>query len=252
MEKVALIDSDILCYRIGFACDNEDVSVAIKTMDKFVTDLITSLNITTWELFLTGKGNFRDEYAVTVPYKGNRTDKPKPVHIKALRQFLQDEWNASMSEGQEADDSIAIRATELGDAAIIVSLDKDFDQVQGWHYNFVKEDMYYVTAEEGLLSLYKQFLTGDRIDNIVGVKGIGNVKAHKLLSELKTEEEMFAVCVEHLGYERAVENGRLLYLRRKENELWMPPSTVTSSSTPSSLSTKTESIQPPTSTEASS
>ena len=40
---------------------------------------------------------------------------------------------------EEADDTIAIRATELGDEAIIVSLDKDFDQVVGWHYNFSKD-----------------------------------------------------------------------------------------------------------------
>ena len=251
MDRVALIDGDMLCYRIGFACDKEVVSIATKTMDKFLHDLISTMNVVNWELFLTGKNNFRNDVAVTVPYKGNRAELKKPVHLQALRKFLQDDWNASVAEGQEADDAIAIRATELGDKAIITSLDKDFDQVQGWHYNFVKDDLYYVTAEEGLLNFYMQFLTGDRIDNIVGVKGIGPVKAHKLLSTKVTEEDMFAVCVEHLGYDRAVENGRLLYLRRKENELWMPPSSETVSSTPSSSSIATESIQQPTSTGAS-
>ena len=251
MDSVALIDADMLCYRIGFACNDEVASIATSTMDKFVTDLIASMNIVNWELHLTGKGNFRNDYAVTAPYKGNRTKLAKPVHLETLRQFLLEKWDAKLAEGQEADDAIAIRATELGDDAIIVSLDKDFDQVQGWHYNFVKEEKYYVTAEEGLLNFYCQFLTGDRVDNIIGVKGIGPVKAHKLLSTKVTEEDMFNVCVEHLGYDRAVENGRLLYLRRKENELWNPPTTETSSSTPSSLNTKTESIQQPTSTEAS-
>ena len=221
MDSVALIDADMLCYRIGFACNAEVASIATSTMDKFVTDLIASMNIVNWELHLTGKGNFRNDYAVTAPYKGNRAKLTKPVHLETLRQFLLEKWDAKLAEGQEADDAIAIRATELGDDAIIVSLDKDFDQVQGWHYNFVKEEKYYVTAEEGLLNFYCQFLTGDRVDNIIGVKGIGPVKAHKLLSTLVTEEDMFNVCVEHLGYDRAVENGRLLYLRRKENELWM-------------------------------
>lgn len=223
MDSVALIDADMLCYRIGFACDNEDASIAIQAMDKFVTSLIETLHVVNYELFLTGKTNFRNDYAVTVPYKGNRAKLKKPVHLEALRQFLQTEWDANVSEGQEADDSIAIRATELGDNGIIVSLDKDFDQVQGWHYNFVKDDKYYVTAEEGLLNFYMQFLTGDRIDNIIGVRGIGAVKSHKLLVGLD-ETLMFEVCVEHLGYERAVENGRLLYLRRKEGEIWNPPS----------------------------
>ena len=251
MDRVALIDADMLCYRIGFACDKEDASVATKTMDKFVTDLIGTLDVINWELFLTGKGNFRNEIAVTVPYKGNRAELKKPVHLETLRQFLQQEWNASVAEGQEADDAIAIRATQLGDDGIIVSLDKDFDQVQGWHYNFVKDEMYYVTAEEGLLNFYMQFLTGDRIDNIVGVKGIGPVKANKLLTNAEGDQyEMFSICAEHLGYERAVENGRLLYLRREEDELWNPP-TKTPSPTPSCSNTATEQTQQSTTQEAS-
>ena len=249
--QIALIDGDMLCYRIGFACDNENVSVATKTMEKFLNDLIMELPITEWELFLTGKGNFRNDYAVTVPYKGNRAKLKKPVHLQALRDYLVKEWNADMAEGQEADDSISIRATTLGDDGIIVSLDKDFDQVQGWHYNFVKKDLYYVTAEEGLLNFYMQFLTGDRIDNIVGVKGIGPVKANKLLTLAEgDEDQMFSICVEHLGYDRAVENGRLLYLRRKEDEIWNPPTKETSSSTASSTNTTTETTPQSTKQEA--
>ena len=92
------------------------------------------------------------------------------------------------------------------------------------HYNFVKKEKYYVTADEGLLNFYMQFLVGDRIDNIIGVKGIGPVKARKLLED-KTAQEMFDVCVEELGSEeRAIENGILLYLQRKPDEIWSPPS----------------------------
>jgi hypothetical protein len=42
--------------------------------------------------------------------------------------------------------------------------------VAGWHYNFVKKDKYYVTAEEGMRFFYRQILTGDRADNIQGIK----------------------------------------------------------------------------------
>jgi len=226
MGKVALIDADMLCYRIGFACDKEVASVATRTMDSFIAELLCDLDeCEDYELHLTGKGNFRNDIAVTVPYKGNRAELKKPVHLQSLRQHLMDEWDAKVAQGQEADDAIAIRATELGDEAIIVSLDKDFDQVQGWHYNFVKHDMYYVTAEEGLLNFYMQFLTGDRIDNIIGVKGIGPVKARKLLSGLsQVPSKLWQTVVEYLGEERALENGRLLYLRRKEGEIWNPPS----------------------------
>ena len=171
---------------------------------------------------MTGSSNYRHDYAVTAPYKGNRKGE-KPKHHGLLRDYLKFSWNGKVYEGIEADDAIAIDATELGDESVIVSLDKDFDQVQGWHYNFVKKEKYYITADEGLLNFYMQFLVGDRIDNIIGVKGIGPVKAKKLLED-QTEQEMFSTCVEQLGSEeRARENGILLYLQRKPDEIWSPP-----------------------------
>jgi 5'-3' exonuclease len=219
----ALIDGDILCYRIGFATNNETEDVAIRTMATFLEDLLMyDLSADDWTTYLTGKRNFRNDVAVTEKYKGNRK-KEKPVHIQLLRDYLVASWNGVVSDGNEADDEIAIAATSLGDESIIVSLDKDFDQVQGWHYNFVKKNKYYIKPEEGLLNFYMQFLVGDRIDNIIGVDGIGPVKARKLL-EGKTEQEMFDICVEKLGsVERAVENGRLLFLQRHPNQLWSPP-----------------------------
>lgn len=220
---IALIDGDMLCYRIGFACDKESEEVATSTMYSFIADIMVELDeVEECEVFLSGKTNFRNDIAVTAPYKGNRAGNRKPTHHQALRDYLVNEWDADVSDNEEADDTIAIRATELGDDAIIVSLDKDFDQVVGWHYNFAKKRLYYIEPDEGELNFYMQFLMGDRIDNIIGVKGIGCVKAAKLLAD-KTPYEMYQVCVEHLGEERTLENGRLLYLRRKEGELWMPP-----------------------------
>jgi DNA polymerase-1 len=135
------------------------------------------------------------------------------------------EWKADMSEGQEADDSIAIEATTLGDNGVIVSLDKDLDQVAGWHYNFIKKEAYYVTEAEGLLRLYMQILTGDTADNIIGLRGIGNVKAKKMLEDAADETEMFQRCVEAYdgNDDRVVENAHLLFLRRHEGQTWTSP-----------------------------
>lgn len=220
---IALIDGDILCYRIGFATQEDSEDIAIRTMAKFLEDMMMfEVDCSEWNTYLTGSSNYRHDYAVTAPYKGNRKGE-KPTHHGLLREYLQYAWNGDVYEGIEADDAIAISATELGDDSVIVSLDKDFDQVQGWHYNFVKKEKYYITADEGLYNFYCQFLVGDRIDNIVGVKGIGPKKAEKLLAG-KTEREMFDICVEQLGSEeRAIENGILLYLQRKEGEIWSPP-----------------------------
>jgi len=151
----------------------------------------------------------------------------RPKHYEAIRKHLVD-LGATQVEGMEADDAIAIEATANG--GFIVSIDKDLDQIPGHHYNFVKHEEYFVTEEQGLLSFYKQILTGDRVDNIIGIKGIGPVKADKLLAKCKTEKEMFDVCVKAYndngedGVARTIENGNLLWLLRAPNQHYQAPS----------------------------
>lgn len=220
----ALIDADILIYRIGFATNNEAEDYAMRIMANFLEDilLVDLPTVQTWELFLTGKGNFRYNYAETAEYKGNRKGAEKPKHYHLLREYLSSSWGALVVDGMEADDMLAIRCTELGDDSIIVSLDKDLDQVSGWHYNFARKELYYITESEGLLNFYKQFLVGDAVDNIKGAHGIGDKKAQKLLVD-KTEREMWDTIVEILGEEHALENGHLLYMLRNKNDKFTPP-----------------------------
>ena len=228
---ICCIDADIYAYRAAAACENEDELQAVRSVDSLIINtLMCGVDkcgyVDEWKLFLTGKGNFRNDIAVTAPYKGNRADKVKPQHLAALRNHLMKEWKADMSEGQEADDSIAIEATKLGDDGVIVSLDKDLDQVAGWHYNFIKKEAYYITEAEGLLRLYMQILTGDTADNIIGLRNIGNVRAKKMLEDAADETEMFQRCVEAYdgNEDRVVENAHLLFLRRHEGQIWTPPS----------------------------
>ena len=229
----ALIDSDIVAYRIAFACQNENEVTAMRRLDSYLTDILVcgvdstypACFVDSWQLFLTGKNNFRYDIATTAVYKGNRIA-PKPEHLPALRKHMIEEWGACVSDGHEADDDVAIAGTEYGDDGIMVSLDKDIDQVAGWHYNFVKKTGYYVSEAEGLFKLYCQILTGDTADNIIGIKGVGPVKASKILEDSTDEYDMYCRCVEAYdgNEDRVIENARLLYLRRTKDEpLWTPP-----------------------------
>lgn len=177
-----------------------------------------------YKAWITGKTNFRFEIATTVPYKGNRKDAPKPKHYDALRKHLM-KLGAIMSEGEEADDAVGIASTQGN--YWIVHVDKDLDQLPGWHYNPVKDEEYYVTEFEGLYSFYKQILTGDRVDNIEGLRGIGPVKADKILKDCTTEKELYEACLKAYdgNTDRVLENGKLLWLRRETNQMWQPPST---------------------------
>jgi 5'-3' exonuclease len=224
---VILIDGDIVAYRCAFKCNDESEKTACYTTGSFLSDMISHLYTLIdgepdYKVYLTGKGNFRHDIAVTEPYKGNRKEKEKPVHLEAIRQYLIKDWNSVVSEGEEADDLIAIDATAIPDS-IIVSLDKDFNQVPGKHYNFNKQDLYNVSEDEGLLFFYRQIIMGDKADNIVGVHGIGEKKSQKLLEDL-SEIEMYNKCIELLdSEERVIENARLLWLRREPDQLWEPP-----------------------------
>ena len=229
----ALFDSDIFAYRAASACEEEDEATAQRTLDRLIVDVLMcgvdniypDCFVDSWSMHLTGKNNFRYKIATTVPYKGNRVDKPKPKHLAFLRDYLVKEWGASISEGEEADDTIAIEATKLGDNCVIVSLDKDLDQVSGWHYNFVKHLSYYIKPEEGLVKLYTQMLTGDAADNIKGLFRVGPVKAAKIIGDTTDELELYNKVLEAYegDAERVLENAQLLFLRRYEGQIWTPP-----------------------------
>ena len=224
----ALIDGDILVYRIGFASENETESIAIARCSEFIEDLILFNGFGEYQGYLTGKKNFRNEIAVTAPYKGNRKS-AKPKHYQLLRDYMESAWAFTMIEDQEADDAIGIAAYEMevGEYCIC-SIDKDLDMLRGDHYNFVKDERYFITEEEGIKNFYKQLLMGDRVDNIIGIKGIGTVKAERLLKECKNENEMYLAILEAYegNAERVLENGRLLWIRRQHNQLWTPPSSL--------------------------
>jgi DNA polymerase-1 len=193
------------------------------------------------ELFLTGKGNFRDTLATIKGYKANRIDRERPVHYKAIRRYLRRAWGAETVEGIEADDKLATVAASLNydpDRVVIVSMDKDLMTVPGLLYNAKRKKWYSVTENEALVAFYRQLLMGDATDNIGGCFKAGEQKAEKLIQPGMTEAEMYAAAISeyqmsvsrkgcpyaHMGAEAALlENARLLHLRRAEGEVWLPP-----------------------------
>jgi hypothetical protein len=179
--------------------------------------------------WITGKANYRYDIAKTVPYKGNRKDVLRPKHYDALREHLVKRHDAILTVGEEADDAVAMDSTILLDECWIVHVDKDLDQLQGWHYNPVKDEKYYVDKFTAFKKFCIQILTGDRTDNIPGLAGIGPKKAEKALKDAKMEEELLQAAFakyQELGHtlEYFTEQAQLLWLRRYEGELWQPPS----------------------------
>lgn len=230
--KQVLVDGDPFAYRAAFSCQDESIDDAIDKLDDILEE---ALNEVMWEVdeenyqvFLTGKGNFRYDISVTHEYKGNRKNTEKPQHLEEIRKHMQENWDAIVSKGEEADDLIGIWATKYGQDAIVISIDKDMLQIPCQHFNPNKKTLVEVSEWEGLKFFYTQILTGDRADNIIGLYGIGPAKADKLLEDCQTEADLYEACLRAYGGEedRVIENARLLWLRRYEDQLWEPPKCV--------------------------
>lgn len=225
--NTAFVDSDYLVYKIGFSSKDVSEEIACSRIQEQLFDIVyIDLKCEDYDAFITGKTNFRFETAVTHPYKGNRKQLEKPAHYEALREKLIS-LGATVSENQEADDDVGIASTQY--EGWIVHVDKDLDQLPGWHYNPVKREEYFVTPEQGLRSFYTQLLTGDRVDNIAGLYGIGPVKAAKILKGCEGEQALYRAVVGAYKAaeetpERLLENGRLLWLSRYQGQRWELPS----------------------------
>jgi 5'-3' exonuclease len=226
-----LVDGDIVAYRAAFATQDQGPRDATNKVDELM-DFILEATIDIpfassddYTAYLTGKGNFRFDIAKSHEYKGNRKEVEKPVYLTLCRNHLEQQYNAVVSQGEEADDLISKAAASLDYNCVVASIDKDMLQLPCWHFNFGRNEWAKVDPEGGLKFFYTQILTGDRADNIVGLHGIGPKKAEKLLQDCHTEEDLWdAVVKAYEGdKERVLENARLLWLRRYEGEIWCPP-----------------------------
>lgn len=204
-------------------------------------------------LLLSGPDNFREKLATLLPYKGNRDAKHKPFHYQAIRDYLTQHWNARVIHGREADDEASIMGWESiregkEDDFVIATIDKDLDQIPGWHYDYMKHVFTQIDEEAAELWFWQQVLSGDRTDNIGGACKIGPKKADaavQLWYGLAIKEgrdwrkvmwdnavELYKIQGDK-GYEcyytlkqaeaAALETARLVYMQRFPRELWVPP-----------------------------
>jgi hypothetical protein len=180
--------------------------------------------------------------ATILPYKGNRpTDKPK--YWQEIREHLIDNYGAEICYGIEADDKLGIEQfkefnsyqrqgwyKEENLETIICSRDKDLNMIPGWHYSWEcgnqKERKWFINETDALRFFYKQLLTGDSTDNVLGLFGVGEkASCVKALDSLTSEQAMLSLVLgeyhRRFGsycYEFIVENATLLWILRDGSE----------------------------------
>jgi hypothetical protein len=216
------IDADSLIFRI--ALKDITLKLAKEYYDKAIEDIVW--NTCSDEVFvaLKGKGNFR--YDVAHDYKLHRSGKPLDAKVAKRRKSLNNyaySLGHFKSDNCEADDVVSIWAQQALDAKehfVIAHIDKDIDMVEGWHYNFTKETLYYICKDQGYRKMCLQMLTGDSTDNIQGLVGIGPKKAEKLLVDVPTAgmlakvQEAWEEAHPEDWHDRLEVCWNLLYMRR--------------------------------------
>ncbi len=269
---VALVDGDSLVYRCGFAAEKSYYLVAadgearatefdnykeakkiadignyhiwsrkeIEPLEHCLATVKSSLNkilditkASELKVYISGKNNFRE--ALYPEYKANREMLGKPKYYRDIRRYMIDNWGADIVNDQEADDIIGIQSMAIKEGSIIVSQDKDLNQIPGKHYNWTNGNFTEVTPQEGMKFFYEQVLSGDSTDNVPGLSGIGPKKAKAAIESAKTPRELAEIArslyaQDAIGYppngEMDLRNGdqhldlmaSLVWIRRKPND----------------------------------
>lgn len=229
---LALIDGDVLLHsclwgttNLAAAKDKLDFAINEWMLGSFCDDVIIAVGPA------NGK-NYRDD--IYPDYKQTATRvkgrKEKLDHFYEAKDYLYSLPEVVEADYEEADDLIGILSTEVMDS-VIISSDKDLDQLQGNHWNpgillKSREPIYYVQSKQQADRFFlKQMIMGDAIDKIPGLPKFGPVKASAISAECEYSQQLAEKVLELYKeiYKEEWENyflanGKLVYLRRKPYE----------------------------------
>ena len=198
------IDKDSIRDKIIQLSIDRCNQITLEILDDIVE---CGVEISSVEYFLTTcKKSVRK--AICENYKAKRK---RNNWVSQLRKALISEGstNYHFSDQWEADDLIADYAKSTDKEYIICSIDKDLQQIQGYHYNYQKmyegkgadreyigrKGLSHTSSSESIHFLATQMLMGDAGDGIQGIKGIGKMRAAKILKHCKNEYSYFRTIV---------------------------------------------------------
>lgn len=192
--RVALIDADIIVYRVASMAEGKDPFDGSPRKDitydmckeqilAEVESLRDIVGATQFVMVFSpdSRTNFRK--AVAADYKANRNPKPKPEKYWPLVKWVRTVMPCTSIEGMEGDDLLGIMHTREPEGTIIISSDKDMKTIPGRTYNHVRGELYEISVNEANHYWMLQTLMGDSTDGYSGCPGIGAVKAARALPD---------------------------------------------------------------------
>ena len=227
LESVGLSESDIIKKK-----EANPISHCLASVKRSIAYAVKETQADKLIVYISGSTNFRTKIAKQKEYKGNRKNFVKPILYNEITEYLKTRFKAVVTDGYEADDALAIRATELkklGYDPIIATADKDLKQVPVKNYDLMTGKLIDISENPlgeitlkftggsaqlkgyGMMFFYSQMLTGDTIDNIGGCAGIGAKRAFESLCQCETEEEcqqvVESIYIEKYGLDPKLRNS---------------------------------------------
>lgn len=200
--RTLLVDADIVAYTSasrqqtsvdwdgsGDTASSSSLEAIQEDIKSYLTSLQASLLADRLILCLSCGGGRYFRHDIWPSYKGNRKG-PKPLYMAETKDWLHEEYKAKSKPLLEADDVLGLLGTHpslIKGEKIIVSTDKDLNQIPGKHFNPRKADLGIteVSPDEADYFFYYQTLTGDSTDGYPGCPGVGPKKAQRLLEDVE-------------------------------------------------------------------
>lgn len=241
-NPVLLIDGSSLAFLHG---NKENYKESLRS---HIEVLLNKYHTNKYVIILeNSKTNFRNSIAVTNEYKGQRRTEKSVNNIKQYLPYLAEVFNEIKTSYKpvlynniENDDAIRILAKRLKNV-IICTNDKDMYCVYGRHHNLKSNKVQYIQKPgviemidnkvnaTGLYNIYFKILKGSQKENYKGLPGYGDKKVYNLLKDLRTEEEMQELCIEHFKlifgkeYKKKLREGfRICWILEENDNLETP------------------------------
>lgn len=209
-NKIALIDADklkhLVCYEVYKLMKQnyprEEININY-LIDDQLNRIHNMFSAKAMVFCFSGKSynTFRYSAAVEKEYKGNRKVENDTTYydcksddMKLIVSYIMQTNIGLIFSDLEADDLLSMLQS---DDTFIFSNDKDLNQIPGLHFDPGKLDLFEISEEQALHNLCYQLITGDSVDNIAGISGLGAVAANKILSEVEIKSALSRVFYEY-------------------------------------------------------
>jgi DNA polymerase-1 len=195
MERIVLLDGDLLVYRHAAGAEevidwgegqfthSADMVTASTNLEAEVDQIQREMQADEVILCLSDNDEVDWRKAVMPEYKAHRASVRPPLIRQALKKFALEHFNSKTKRGLEGDDVMGIMATNPklypGAEKIIVSADKDMKTIPGQVHNGKK--LLTISRKDADRWHMMQTLMGDKSDGYPGCRGVGPVKAEKIV-----------------------------------------------------------------------